>query len=555
MPRKNCYKLSQKIASGGMAEVYIGKAFEEDDSERIVAIKRILPNLAENMEFIRMFQDEARFGQMLKHENIVQIFDFQEVEGAFAIIMELVVGADIKEILIACHQKNMRLDTAMVLFIITEAAKGLHYAHLKKDIVSSEPMNIVHRDISPQNLLIGFDGSVKVTDFGIAKGENKQNETAAGVLKGKYSYMSPEQVSSKNLDGRADVFSLSVVLWECLAQKRLFDGKELDIIRKVQKGEITKDLQVINPKVDDELLSIVLKGLTREPKDRYQSADELKEALLSYLNKYYPEFNQSELSEFVKDLHREKLAKFREYVATAEELEAVFSNSDSSTQLVESGFGGKITSGIGLFDQVRQNDIGTGQPRNLLELDRQSYPSTSIGLKSIPLKKGMPIATSISASKSLQASRLSPVYKSANRKKKTRTPWLLSLLLVLALSYLGALLYAEEQIPKAYVPKTASLMAVKLRSLYSDKFHIFISVKPKKVSIRIDGRSIKKGQKFKSPLKLNFKPGRHTVELIATGYVTKVLKIKGKKGERKAMNRVVLKKIGRKRAPKRTRKP
>jgi serine/threonine protein kinase len=215
------YILGQVVARGGMAEVYRGLHVGQDGFRRLVAIKRILPHHSQNHEFTEMFKDEAHIGQRLQHANIVKVEGFDIIDGSASIIMEFVDGSDVRALLSAIENKKQTagkrgfLPNALCAYLVAEAARGLHYAHTRKDDITGRALNIVHRDISPQNILISWEGEVKVTDFGIAAAERdfKQTETKAGIVKGKYSYMSPEQISGKKCDAKTDIFALSVVLW------------------------------------------------------------------------------------------------------------------------------------------------------------------------------------------------------------------------------------------------------------------------------------------------------------------------------------------------------
>ena len=294
------YILGQKIARGGMAEIFLGKHVGEDAFQRICVIKRILPHYSDNDEFVQMFRDEAHICKRLQHANIVRVEGFEEVEGSYAIIMEFVDGADLRSLLHACENMKTRLLVPMACYIIAETARGLHYAHTKVDDITNRPLGIVHRDISPQNILVSYEGEVKVTDFGIADAESKITETRPGVVKGKYSYMSPEQISAKQVDARTDVFALSIVLWEMLHMERMFHGQnEVETIQMVKACKI-KAPKNPNPDVDDQLNSILMRGLAKDPKKRLNSAAELEKELRIYLNKVYPEFTSLDLGEFLK---------------------------------------------------------------------------------------------------------------------------------------------------------------------------------------------------------------------------------------------------------------
>lgn len=306
---KQHYILGKRIARGGMAEIFLGKAVGEAAFQRLCAIKRILPHYNRDAEFVEMFRDEAHICKRLQHANIVQVYDFTDVEGSFALIMEYVEGADLRTLLSSCEASKSRLSIPMALYIAANTARGLHYAHTKTDEMTGSPLGIVHRDISPQNIMISYEGDVKIADFGIASAETKATETRPGVIKGKYSYMSPEQIAAKQLDSRSDIFSLSIVLWECLAMKRLFAGvTEVESIRRVQNCEIPLDLREINPEVNNELYQIVMRGLSADRKDRYQSAAAMEKQIRRFLHSHYSDFTASELGDFLKRI----LAKRRD---------------------------------------------------------------------------------------------------------------------------------------------------------------------------------------------------------------------------------------------------
>ena len=309
------YMLYKKVARGGMAEIYLGKQIGEDGFQRICCIKRILPHYAQDQEFIEMFRDEAHICKRLQHANIVRVEGFEEVEGSYAIIMEFINGGDLRTVLSSCEKQSLRLSVPMTLYIIAEAARGLHFAHCKVDDLTGKPLEIVHRDISPQNILISFEGEVKVTDFGIADADSKATETKPGIVKGKYSYMSPEQISAMAVDARTDVFALAIVLWEMIAMKRLFQGEnEVMTIQKVRSCQITDDLRKLNPKVDDELFKIIMKGLHKDPRGRFSSAAEFEKALRKYLNKRFSDFTVNDLAEFIKKLMKARLKEMQQEI-------------------------------------------------------------------------------------------------------------------------------------------------------------------------------------------------------------------------------------------------
>ena len=301
------YLLSKRIAKGGMAEIYIAKIMGEEGFYKICAIKRILPQYSQEEEFLKMFRTEANICKSLQHTNIVQVLDFVNLSGSYAIVMEYVDGSDLRNILSSCENAGVRLSVPMIVYITAMIARALHYTHVKRDDITGKPLELIHRDISPQNILISFEGDVKLTDFGIADFESKNIETQPGVVKGKYSYMSPEQISGKKLDYHTDVFSLAIVCWEALAMRRLFAGNgEIETIKNVQTCRYRGDLRELNNKVDDTLYSIIMKELSLDKSKRFSSAAAFEKALLKYLYTSYPDFSVIELSNFLKKLLAQK---------------------------------------------------------------------------------------------------------------------------------------------------------------------------------------------------------------------------------------------------------
>ena len=269
------YYLTKKIATGGMAELFRARRkVGLEGFEKILAIKRILPHLSNNRDFVAMFADEAKIAAQLTHQNIVQIFDYGRLDETYFIAMEFVLGSNLRGIMEKTRQLNTQLSINDCVFVITKAAIGLDYAHRKRNPQNS-PLDIIHRDISPQNILVSYEGEVKLTDFGIAKAALTTSITKTGVLKGKISYMSPEQARGEGLDRRSDIFSLGVVFYELLTYRKLFEGEsELQILEGLKDPHIEPPSR-LNPDIPIELDRIVLKALARKPQDRYQSAEEM----------------------------------------------------------------------------------------------------------------------------------------------------------------------------------------------------------------------------------------------------------------------------------------
>jgi serine/threonine protein kinase len=220
------YYLTRRVSLGGMAEVFKAKCYIDGRLEKIVALKRLLPNVAEDQQFIDMFLQEAQLAARLEHPNICRIYELGKVGVSYYITMEYLYGRDLRAVLKALKKTGRDIDPRIAAWIGAQVAEGLAYAY-RRDDEEGEPMHLVHRDISPQNIMIGFDGSVKIIDFGIAKVANATVQTDVGILKGKYSYMSPEHADRQTLDARSDIWSLGVVLHELLRCKRLFIGKSM----------------------------------------------------------------------------------------------------------------------------------------------------------------------------------------------------------------------------------------------------------------------------------------------------------------------------------------
>jgi serine/threonine protein kinase len=282
------YQLIDRVAIGGMAEVFKAKRAGVEGFEKIVAVKRILPHLSENKEFLDMFVDEAKMVAGLAHPNIVQIFDLGRIEKSYYIAMEYVHGRDLRTIMRRAREKGLRMPLDLALRVVSQVCAALEYAHRKKD-ERGQPMQIVHRDVSPQNILISFEGEVKLVDFGIAKAATKASNTDRGALRGKLLYMSPEQAWGRPIDRRSDVFSLGIVLYETVTETKPFvgAGTEVSILELVRQCLITPARE-INPRVPEVLDRVIMKALAREPDERYQDAGQMQRGLERFLRERPP---------------------------------------------------------------------------------------------------------------------------------------------------------------------------------------------------------------------------------------------------------------------------
>ena len=298
------YQLIEKIAQGGMAEIFRGKALDPYGIERAVVIKRILPHIAASPEFVEMLIDEAKIAVQLSHGNIAQVYDLGKVVDDYFIVMEYVEGKTLSQIMKRLKNQDKRMPVPHAVSICAEIAGGLDYMHRKTD-ESGHPLNIVHRDISPQNVIVSTAGTVKIIDFGIAKAKTKISTTDSGILKGKFAYMSPEHAEGERLDHRTDIFSLGIILHELLTGQRLFKGKNNpETIKKVKKAKVPVPSEVRSaiPRALDE---IVLKALQRDRDKRYPSAHDLAQDLTKFLITRHPEFSPRDLIRFLQELFPE----------------------------------------------------------------------------------------------------------------------------------------------------------------------------------------------------------------------------------------------------------
>jgi len=292
------YYLLERINVGGMAEVFKAKTVGVEGFEKLVAIKRILPSVAEDEDFIRMFIDEAKITSSLCHANLAQTFDLGRIDEAYYIAMEYVPGRDLRAVLERLKRRGERAPLPVAAYVLARVCEGLDYAHRKQDAAGRD-LRIVHRDVSPQNVIVSFEGEVKLIDFGIAKAANKVTRTQAGILKGKFGYMSPEQVRGLPLDLRSDVFAAGAVLYELCTGERLFTGgSDYSILRKVQQAKVTPPTR-IEPGVPLRLERVILRALARDPEHRYQTAGEMASDLTRFL-----------LEQGHKPVAREDLAAF-----------------------------------------------------------------------------------------------------------------------------------------------------------------------------------------------------------------------------------------------------
>ncbi|HEX6273771.1 MAG TPA: serine/threonine-protein kinase [Polyangiaceae bacterium] len=351
------YKVLERIAAGGMAEVFRAESAGLEGFKKLVAIKRVLPHLSEKKQFIGMFLDEARVCAHLSHSNCVQVFDIGVGDNTYFIVMEFVDGSDLKGVIEHRKKSNQPFPVEEACLVCVRICEGLAYAH---ELVDSKGQNlhIVHRDMSPPNVLITRFGEVKIVDFGLAKANSQLEKSEPGIIKGKFSYLSPEVAQGLPVDARTDIFAVGIMLWEMLAGRRLFLGdSDLETVRLVQKAEIPP-LRQFNSKVPAELERVVLKGLAGDPNKRYQSARDFGRDLNNVLFHLGRAVSSFDISQLVLPIWRERLQKKRDKVDKGSMIgslidEALF----EFTSLDEQGKAEKSTIGavpvsIGSFEDV-----------------------------------------------------------------------------------------------------------------------------------------------------------------------------------------------------------
>jgi eukaryotic-like serine/threonine-protein kinase len=300
------YRLVAKIAAGGMAEIFKARFAAAKGITKQVVIKRILPHYAANPAFVQMFTNEAKIAMDLSHGNIAQVFDFGEIDGDWFLAMEFVDGHALSQVVKRARKSRFPFfPTPLAVLVMIETLKALHYAHTRVDS-KNRPLNIVHRDVSPQNVLVSYEGQVKLVDFGIAKAKYGQENTQSGSIKGKYIYFSPEQARGKELDARTDVFACGAMLYELLTGQLPFQGKLIEVLGKITKGQFAPPTE-LNPEIPPALERIILKAMALNVADRYQSAGEYEHALSSWLHNNAPGFSFDTLAQFMAMLFEQEL--------------------------------------------------------------------------------------------------------------------------------------------------------------------------------------------------------------------------------------------------------
>jgi serine/threonine protein kinase len=304
------YELLRRIAVGGMGAVYLARQKGPVGFQKLLVLKRLLPHLSEDDEFIQMFLDEGRIAAHLNHPHIAQIYDLGDVDGQYFIAMEYVHGEAVGPLGVRAQQRKVTIPLGLKCRIIADAASGLDAAHNARS-PSGRKLALIHRDVSPQNVLVGFNGGVKIIDFGVAKASGKLSQTMVGTIKGKHAYMSPEQARGEPLDHRSDVYGLGTVFYELLTLTRLFKrDTELATLKAVVGAKILPPSEVV-PEIPKALDAIVLKALARKREERFSTAGELQLALEEFLMQEKLHATATHLAAFMQDMYADELEEER----------------------------------------------------------------------------------------------------------------------------------------------------------------------------------------------------------------------------------------------------
>lgn len=304
------FEIINRIAAGGMAELYVARTRAAHGFEKVVALKRIFPHFIEDEDFVEMFLHEARLAARLHHPNIAQVYEIGDDDGVYFFTMEYVLGQDLRRIVRAVRKGGGWLTLDQIITIVTQTAAGLHYAH-DREGPGGQPLGIVHRDISPSNLLVSYDGGVKLVDFGIARAASRRKVTQAGTLKGKIPYMSPEQCRGETLDRRSDIYSLGIILWELALCRQLWAGAaDFSLVKRIATEEAPAPTAFL-PNFPKDLENIIMRALAHDREDRYATAQELQVDLEEFARERKLALSSIGLGHFMQGLFADAIAEQR----------------------------------------------------------------------------------------------------------------------------------------------------------------------------------------------------------------------------------------------------
>ena len=399
------YFILDHLVDGGMAKIYRAR-FLGEEADKLIAIKMIKTQFSSDENFKRMFLDELNVIFGFEHPNVVNTFDYGMNKGQLYVAMEYCDGKSVNEYISKVKKQNCHIPIDVTLSVVSQICRGLHYVHKFRDKLTGKKKDVIHRDISPHNIMLGYEGSVKVIDFGIAKvnadNKAKGDATQAGSIKGKISYLAPEYIEGMELDHRYDQFATGITLWEMLCNRKLFEGSNtIAVLKKIQECEIPPPSS-INPNVPKELDDIVMKTLSRERNERHENMDQLDRALTKLLNKRYPDFHSSDVGYFAENLFKSEIEKDREslfkygqidikpYIEELKREQKKSGGTSPSLGGVTSPTATKTRRAIAIFDFEEKGEGRTKKYINSNDAyDDELLTGASFGSVSIKIKKAM----------------------------------------------------------------------------------------------------------------------------------------------------------------------
>jgi serine/threonine protein kinase len=370
------YQILKRLSVGGMAEIFLARSMGPPGFQKVVVLKRILPQLANRAQIVEMFLDEARIAATLQHQNIVQTYAIDTADGGYFLAMEYLHGEDLRSILVQALKQGRRIPFHQVIHILISLTDGLDYAHRKLDF-DGAPLQIVHRDVTPSNVIVTYDGNVKLLDFGIARAANRSNSTQSGTLKGKIAYMSPEQCRGLPLDRRSDIYSVGVLLWELSLGRRLYRGlSEFDTMKAIVDQKVIAPREY-DPNYNEKLQRIVLKAVEKDPERRYQWAKEMQQDLEALARERGLYLSSSTLKSYMEELFGEKIEAWREAQAQGKTL-------DQHLEMVI-GYEGELEEGLG----EERGSPSLVPTRHLTPLKKRKFLLPSLGAAACALFLGV----------------------------------------------------------------------------------------------------------------------------------------------------------------------
>jgi serine/threonine protein kinase len=512
------YILGERIAQGGMAEIYLGKIVGSEGFTRLCAFKKVLPSFAEDQEFMEMFRNEAMVAKQLQNKNIVQVYDFESDFGQGPmLVMEYVDGQDLRSILRDVEKQKQQIPVELAVYIAAEVLNGLGFAHASVDM-SGKSLGIIHRDVSPQNVLVSFEGDVKITDFGIAKVQSAASNTRAGVLKGKFRYMAPEQASGEGIDARCDIFAMGIVLYEMLTMTRLFKGDDdFQVLQAVRECKIRSPNEVKGVSIPSELESIVFRLLAKDPAKRYQTARDAVKDLTRFLYSYRKDFFPGELAEFMQKIFAPKLEAARDRMRTTlaiptdavnERFSQSFGNGGLPEFLVGANSSGEAPKGSDLRKPesaiAGSNIFSVQSVSQEIEIDRKD------------------VAVGKDPRKTLD-SKLAVTVSRAGRRPTPR-----------AMAGERSITRVSQKAPRRRSFENIGIVAVFLLVLGAVGFYVALNkrivrfptvleLKPymeaqRRVKLRVDGKPYRGGAWIDLPIKMNLDWGTHVIQVSKPGF-------------------------------------